>query len=64
MVGRGIGPNALDLVREEQANGLQRLLATVDIVAEEEVVRVRREAAVLKKAEQVKVLAVKIACKA
>ena len=46
----------LDLVREQQANGLERLLATVNVVAEEEVVRLRRETAVLKQPQQVKVL--------
>ncbi len=51
----------LDLVREEKAYGFQRLLATIDVVAQEEVVRLRREAAVLEETEQVIVLAVDIA---
>lgn len=37
----------LDLVCEEQADCLERLLATIDVIAEEEVVGLRREAAVL-----------------
>ena len=50
-----------DLVREQQADRLERLLAAVHIVAEEEVVRLWREASVLKEAKQVKVLAVQVA---
>jgi hypothetical protein len=49
-----------DLVCEEQANCLKRLLATVDVVAEEEVVGLRREAAILEKSQQIIVLAVNI----
>lgn len=37
----------LDLVGEEQADGLERLLATVDIVTKEEVVGLGRETTVL-----------------
>lgn len=37
----------LDLVREEEADGLETLLAPVDVVAQEEVVGFGREAAVL-----------------
>jgi hypothetical protein len=40
----------LDLVGEEEADGLERLLASVDVVAEEEVVGLGGEAAVLKQA--------------
>lgn len=36
----------LDLVRKEEADGLERLLATVDVVTEEEVVSLRGETAV------------------
>lgn len=50
----------LDLVCEEQANGLERLLATVDVVTKEEVVRLRREATVLEQSQQVVVLTVDI----
>ena len=51
----------LDLVREQQADALQAVLAAVDVVAEEEVVRVRREAAVLKQPQQVVELPVDVA---
>jgi hypothetical protein len=46
----------LDLVCEKQANGFQGLLATVDIVTEEEVVCFRWEAAVLEQAQKIVVL--------
>ncbi len=52
----------LDLVGEEEADGLERLLSAINIVAQEEVVRLRREAAVLEQAEEVGVLAVDVAC--
>ena len=52
----------LDLVRKQQADGLHALLASVDIVAQKQIVGVGREAAVLKQAEQVVVLPVDIAC--
>lgn len=51
----------LDLVCEQEANGLERLLTTVDIVAEEEVVSLGREAAILEETEEIIVLAVDIA---
>lgn len=50
----------LDLVGEEKADGLKGLLATVDVVAEEEVVGLGREATVLEETEEVVVLAVDI----
>lgn len=50
----------LDLVRQQEADGLERLLATVDVVAEEEVVGLRREATVFEEAEKIVVLAVDI----
>lgn len=50
----------LDLVREEEADGLERLLATVNVVAKEEVVGFWREAAILEQAEQVVILAVDV----
>jgi hypothetical protein len=50
----------LDLVCEEQADGLEGLLATVDIVTEEEVVGLGRETAILEQTEQIVVLAVDI----
>ncbi len=45
----------LDFVREEEANALQTLRSTVYIVAEEQIVGVWREAAVLKQPQQVRV---------
>jgi hypothetical protein len=51
----------LNFVRQEQADGFERLLATVDIVAKEEVVSSRGEAAVLEQAKQVVILAVDVA---
>jgi hypothetical protein len=50
----------LDLVCEEQTDGLEGLLATIYVVAEEEVVGLWRETAVLEQAEQVIVLSVDI----
>lgn len=50
----------LDLVCEQQADGLERLLATVYVVAEEEVVGLWWETAILEETEQVVVLAVDI----
>ena len=41
----------LDLVSQQQANRLQALFATVHIVSEEKVIRLRRETAILKQAE-------------
>jgi hypothetical protein len=51
----------LDLVCQQQADGLQRLLATVDVVSKEEVVGLWWEAAILKQAQQIVVLPVNIA---
>jgi hypothetical protein len=51
----------LDLVCQQEADGLKRLLATVDIVTKEEVVGLWWEAAVLKEAQQIVVLSVDIA---
>ena len=51
----------LDLVGQKEANSLKRLLATVDVVTEEEVVSLRGETAVFKETQQVIVLAVDIA---
>jgi hypothetical protein len=50
----------LDLVREEEANGLERLLATVNVVTEEEVVGLRRETAVFEETQEIIVLTVDI----
>lgn len=51
----------LDLVCKEQANGLERLLATVHVVAEEQVVGFGRESAILEQTQEVVVLSVDIA---
>ena len=51
----------LDLVGEKEADCLQRLLASVDIVAEEEVVGFRWEATIFEQAEQVVILAMDVA---
>ena len=47
---------------QKQANRFQALLATVYIVAEEQVVCIRREVSILKQAQQVRVLAMDITC--
>lgn len=49
-----------DLVRQQQADGLQGLLASVHVVAEEQVVALRWEAAILEKPQQVIVLPVNV----
>lgn len=51
----------LDLVGQEETDGLQRLLATVYVVTKEEVVRLWREATVFEETEEIIVLAVDIA---
>lgn len=51
----------LYLVGEEQAYGFQGLLASVNVVAKEQVVSLRGEAPVLEEAQQVVVLSVDIA---
>ena len=50
----------LDLVRKKQTNCFKGLLASVDIVPEEEVVRFGRKSSVFKKAEEVVILAMNI----
>ena len=50
----------LQLVAHKQENRLQALLAAIDVIAEEEVVGLRREAAILEKSQQIIVLAVNI----
>ena len=50
----------LDLVREQEADGFQTLLATVDIVTEEEVVGIGRESSVLEQTKEVIVLPMNI----
>lgn len=51
----------LDLVGQEKADGLERLLATVDVVTKEEVVRLWGETTVFEEAEEVIVLTVDVA---
>lgn len=50
-----------DLIAEQESNGFYRLLAAVDVVAQEQVVCLRREPAVLENAQQVIVLAMHVA---
>ena len=50
----------LDLVGEEEADGLERLLASVDVVAQEEVVCFRREPTIFEQTEEVIILAVDV----
>ena len=52
----------LDLVRKEQTDRLERLLASVHVIAQEEVVGLWRKTTVLEQPEQVVVLAVDVAC--
>lgn len=51
----------LDLVRQQQTYRFQRLLASVDIVAQKQVVGLGREAAVLEESQQIGVLTVYVA---
>lgn len=51
----------LDLVGQEKADGLERLLATVDVVTKEQVVCLWGETAVFEQAEEVIVLTVDVA---
>ena len=50
----------LDLIRQQETYCFQGLLAAVDVVAEEDVVGLRRESAVFEKAEEVVVLPVNV----
>lgn len=52
----------LDFIGQQQADGLQRLLAPVHIVPQEEVVALWRKAAVLEQPQKVVVLAVDVTC--
>ena len=54
----------LDLVRKEKADRFQRLLSTIDIVPEEEVICFRWEAAIFEESEEVVVLPVYVAYRA
>ena len=50
----------LDLVREKEADGLQTLLSSINIVSEEKVICLRREATVLEQSQQIVVLTMDI----
>jgi hypothetical protein len=50
----------LDLVRQKEANGFQRLLAAIYVVAQEEIIRFGREASVFEQAEQIVVLSMDV----
>lgn len=52
----------LDLIGQQQADGLQRLLAPVHVVPQEQVVTLWREAAILKQPQKVIVLAMNVTC--
>lgn len=52
-----------DLVGQKQADGLQRLLPSVYVVAQEQVVALWGEAPVFKEPQQIVVLAVDVACR-
>ena len=52
-----------DLVGQQETDGLEALLSSVDVVTQEQVVRLGGEAAVLEQAEQVRVLTVDVAWK-
>lgn len=51
-----------DLVGQQETDGLQRLLPSVHIVSQEQVVALRGVSSVLEESEQVVVLSVDIAC--
>lgn len=53
----------LDLVGQQQADGLQRLFAPVHVVTQEQVVALGGKAPVLKEPQQVVVLPVDVTCK-
>lgn len=52
----------LDLIGQQQADGLQRLLAPVHVVPQEQVVTLWREATVLEQPQKIIVLAVNVTC--
>lgn len=53
----------LNFVGEQQTDRLQRLLSSVHVVAQEQIIRVRWEVAVLKQAQQVIILPMDITWK-
>jgi hypothetical protein len=50
----------LDLVGQKKANSLKRLLASVNIISKEEIVCLRRKAAILEQTKKIVVLSVDI----
>lgn len=50
----------LDLVREQEAYCLERLLASIDVIAKEQVVRFWWEASVLEQSEEIVILPVDV----
>jgi hypothetical protein len=50
----------LDLVGQEEAHGLEGLLATINVITQEEIVGIGRETAIFEKSEQIVVLPVHI----
>ena len=52
----------LDLIGQQQADGLQRLLAPVHVVPQEQVVTLWREATVLEQPQKIIVLAMNVTC--
>lgn len=50
----------LDLVREQKADGLQRLLSSINVIAEEKVVGFRRETTVFEQAQKIIILSMDI----
>ena len=46
----------LDFVGEQEADGLEALLASIHVVAQEQVVGLRRETTVLEQPQQIRVL--------
>lgn len=53
----------LNLVGQQQANGLQRLLATIYVISKKQVVGFWGESSIFKQPQQVIVLAVNVTCK-
>lgn len=52
-----------DLVSQQQADGLQGLLASVHIITQEQVVALRRKASIFKQPQKIIVLSVDIPCR-
>ena len=50
----------LDFVCQEQNDGLERVLASVDVVAKEEIVSLRWEPAILEESQQVSKLSMSV----